>query len=112
MEKVTGQNRAAQLQLSEVVKDYGRKLLPGSIVRCAHEQDDDSATLVLHIQGGSVDDLASVAKLAERLKAASESVADELAAAEVDKAKAAKSAKAEPKKVDPPNEQVQKPTPA
>ena len=81
MQKVSSENQAAKLNLIEMVKDYSRKLTPGSVVNFAHEQDDKSATLIPHVRSGNVDDSQSLAKLAERLQAASESVATELAAA-------------------------------
>ena len=81
VQKVSSENHAAKLNLIEMVKDYGRKLTPGSVSNFAHEQDDKSATIILHVRFGNVDDSQSLAKLAERLKAASESVAEDLAAA-------------------------------
>ena len=60
MQKVDNSDRAAQLNLIELVKDYRRKLTPGCVARVFHQQDDDGATLVLHVAGSNVDDAVSM----------------------------------------------------
>jgi len=70
MSHVASGDKAAKLNTVELLKDYIRKVNESCRLHVLHDQDEAGATLVLHVESGKVAEGESLAKLAERLTAA------------------------------------------